>query len=55
MSVSAEEREAKQKNAEIERDLRRSAKEYENTIKILLLGEQCLCVFKLDMVKDRDL
>lgn len=38
-SVPAEEREAKQKNAEIERELRKAAKEYENTVKILLLGE----------------
>ena len=39
MSVSAEEREQKQRNTEIERDLRKAAKEYENTVKILLLGK----------------
>lgn len=37
-SVPAEEREAKQKSAEIEKELRKAAKEYENTVKILLLG-----------------
>ena len=39
VSASPEEREAKQKSAIIDRELRAAAKEYENTIKILLLGE----------------
>ena len=34
------EREAKQRSAQIDRELRQSAKEYENTIKILLLGKK---------------
>lgn len=39
VTASPEEREAKQKSAIIDRELRAAAKEYENTIKILLLGE----------------
>lgn len=37
-NVTPEEREAKQRNAAIEQQLRKDAREYENTIKILLLG-----------------
>ena len=37
-----EEREAKQRSAAIDRQLRSDLKEYENTIKILLLGRLCL-------------
>ena len=39
MSVPPEEREAKQRSAAIDRQLRSDQREYENTIKILLLGE----------------
>ena len=39
VSVDPDEREAKQRSAAIERQLRSDAREYENTIKILLLGE----------------
>ena len=38
MSATPEEREAKQRSAAIDRQLRSDLKEYENTIKILLLG-----------------
>lgn len=38
-ATTPEEREAKQRSANIDKDLRVAAKEYENTIKILLLGE----------------
>lgn len=38
MSVPPEEREAKQRSAAIDRQLRNDQREYENTIKILLLG-----------------
>ena len=39
MSTTPEEREAKQRSDAIDRRLRSDAKEYENTIKILLLGK----------------
>ena len=39
MSATPEEREAKQRSAAIDRQLRSDLKEYENTIKILLLGK----------------
>ena len=39
MSVPPEEREAKARSSAIERQLRVDQREYENTIKILLLGE----------------
>lgn len=39
MSVSPEEREQKQKSSAIDRQLRVDLKDYENTIKILLLGQ----------------
>lgn len=42
MSVTPEEREAKQRSAAIDRQLRSDLKEYENTIKILLLGRWSL-------------
>lgn len=37
--TTPEEREAKQRSAIIDRELRVAAKDYENTIKILLLGK----------------
>lgn len=39
VSVSPEEKEARDRNAVIERELRAAKNEYENTIKILLLGK----------------
>ena len=42
MSVPPDEREAKQRSAAIDRQLRTDQREYENTIKILLLGELTL-------------
>ena len=39
VSSTPEERDAKVRNAAIERQLRHDARDYENTIKILLLGE----------------
>lgn len=47
MSVPPEEREAKQRSAAIDRQLRSDLKEYENTIKILLLGRWSLSGFLL--------
>jgi len=38
VSQTPEEREAKSRSSAIDRDLRQDAKEFENTIKILLLG-----------------
>jgi len=38
VSQTPEEREAKSRSSAIDRDLRHDAKEFENTIKILLLG-----------------
>ena len=40
VSQTPEEREAKSRSSAIDRDLRQDAKEFENTIKILLLGMQ---------------
>jgi hypothetical protein len=40
MSLTPEERAAKHQSAAIDKDLRAYAREYENTIKILLLGKQ---------------
>ena len=55
VSQTPEEREAKSRSSAIDRDLRQDAKEFENTIKILLLGMRsavlvvgsvmCLCQF----------
>lgn len=42
MSVTPEEREAKQRSAIIDREIRQAAKDYENTIKILLLGKSLI-------------
>ena len=39
VNSTQDEKEAKQRSAAIDRQLRQSAKEYENTIKILLLGD----------------
>ena len=39
MSSTPEEREAKSRSAAIDRQLRHDARDYENTVKILLLGE----------------
>ena len=39
MSATPEEREAKQRSALIDRQIRSDLREYENTIKILLLGK----------------
>lgn len=39
VSATPEERDAKAKSSAIDRQLRADAKDYENTIKILLLGE----------------
>lgn len=40
MSQTPEEREAKSRSAAIDRQLRHDQREYDNTIKILLLGEE---------------
>ena len=40
MSSTPEEREAKSRSAAIDRQLRHDARDYENTVKILLLGER---------------
>ena len=42
VSVTPEEREAKQRSAIIDREIRQAAKDYENTIKILLLGKSLI-------------
>ncbi len=42
MSVTPEERDAKQRSSAIDRQLRSDLREFENTIKILLLGEPLL-------------
>lgn len=39
VSTTPEEREAKTRSSAIDRQLRHDARDYENTIKILLLGE----------------
>ena len=39
VSVTPEEREAKLRSQKIDRDIRVAARDYENTIKILLLGK----------------
>ena len=50
MSATPEERDAKQRSAAIDRQLRSDLKEYENTIKILLLGRLCLnCFFSFSL------
>lgn len=41
VSATPEEREAKLRSAAIDRQLRTDLREYENTIKILLLGKDC--------------
>lgn len=43
VSQTPEEREAKSRSSAIDRGLRHDAKEFENTIKILLLGIWAVC------------